>query len=231
MLHHTYYMGLGGAKWWGLKDHLKGIGLPKGKEYLKNQWLPYRLSGFHPHYTVLWIGSNDVDDLDTLTKHVWFTTEDPSQRREKVVNVMNEWFDALTPLIDEFLLELTFRIPGCVIKYIPIFPRPWWSPYAHRFAHSLDKYILLKAGRDYRIRSLPVRRLFSHYKQIPIIKDLRDIVHPGLTEQDDTHLSSWGYQIFVLNMMSPLLHNFHDIREEVQISENMWEEMAGGNGL
>ena len=146
----------------------------------------------------------------------------------KVIEVMNTWFDAITPLIDEFILELNFRIPNCSIKYIPIFPRPWWSPYAHRFAHSLDKYVLLKIGREYRIRALPVRRLFVHYKKVPILKDLRDIVHPGLTEQDDTHLCSWGYQIFVLNVMSPLLHNFHIVRADVEVSNRIWEEIDQG---
>ena len=135
LLRHTQYLGVGGVKWWCLKNNLKGIGLPDHKQHLGNQWLNFRASNFHPHYVCLWVGSNDDDKVDTMTKYVWFSNK-PEDRREKVIDMMNKWFEALTPHIDEFLIELSIRPPGSSIKYIPIFPRPWWSPYTHRFAQS-----------------------------------------------------------------------------------------------
>ena len=77
---------------------------------------------FHPHYVTLLVGSNDVDDLDTYKKHIWFTTIDASERRKRAIKAMNEWIEALTPFIDDFLVELDNRIPGCSVKYVPIFP-------------------------------------------------------------------------------------------------------------
>ena len=220
LMANTRCIGVGGVEWWNVQDHIKGIGLPNNKQHLGNQWLQYRASGFHPHFVTLWLGSNDCDDLDMMTRHAWFSTVDPSARREKVISIMNEWFDNLIPFIHNFLVELNVRIPGCIIKYVPIFPRPWWSAYTHRFASSLDKYLLLCLSQIYRIRQLPVKHIFKYYKRVPIIKDLRDMVQEGLTEADKTHLNQWGYQVFCSSVMSPLLHAWAVAKHEtVSIEE------------
>ena len=95
MLERTYQIGIGGIKWWNLKDQLKGIGLPSSKQHLGNQWLHYLKNGFHPNFTVIWVGSNDVDDLDRATRDAWFSEPDPKKQRPKVMDIMNEWFDLL----------------------------------------------------------------------------------------------------------------------------------------
>ena len=102
----SHCIGIGGVKWWNVQDHIKGIGLPTNKQHLGNQWLQYRALGFHPHFVTLWLGSNDCEDVDMMTRHAWFNTADPTSCRGKVIDIMNEWFDSLTPFIDSFLVEL-----------------------------------------------------------------------------------------------------------------------------
>ncbi len=68
LMANTYQMGVGGVKWWSLSQNLRGEELEDKKKHLGNQWDAFHADDFHPHFVTLWIGSNDCDDLDLVTK-------------------------------------------------------------------------------------------------------------------------------------------------------------------
>ena len=208
LLENSKFLGIGGAKWWTLHNNLDGQELPRGKRHLGNMWEQYQNSMYHPHFVVCLGGGNDTEDLDLFLKHHLATKTSQYDKRLFARSTMTTWYNDLTPEIDQFFEKLQKQVPGCEMKYISIFERPWWGFHARKFAHWLNHYVLGVLGRHYRIKELKVPLLFRYQRRIEHRKMPRDDILPGLLELDDVHLSSWGMRALTTSAMSPLLHKW-----------------------
>ena len=69
-----------------------------------------------------WIGSDNCNDLNTYTHHLWFSITDSKERRKSVKEAMNTWFSELIPMIIKYFHSLQIPYPSAELKYICIFP-------------------------------------------------------------------------------------------------------------
>ena len=208
LLSNSYYMGVGGSKWWNLAKYLNGEDLPENKEYLSDQWLEYHSTKFHPHFVTIVCGGNDADDMNSALLDLWESDISLAEKRVQSGILMKTWYDALTPCINEFFEELMQHIPGCVIRYTPILQRPYWQQRARHFARWLDHYVLAKIGKTFGIKESPVRKLYKLPTLVRPKACFVDDMMPGFLNSDDVHLSTWGNRLFVMCAMMPILHKW-----------------------
>ena len=111
-------------KWHNLEDTLNG-NPPPDKAHLGHLWDKYHSKKFHPHYVILFVGSNDVDNLGTYCNYLRCVNKTQESKQESVAQALDDRYYALVPKIESFLCNLQLHIPGCIIRYIPIVNRPW----------------------------------------------------------------------------------------------------------
>ena len=229
LLGNAYFMGVGGSKWWNLRQLLNGEELPENKQFLGDQWLEFHSRKFHPHFVTIVAGGNDADDMNSALVTLWESNMSLSDKRIEAGRMMKVWYDALTPTIDEFFNELQEHIPGCVLKYTPIMQRPYWTQRARHFARWLDHYVLAKIGKTYGIKELPVRKLYKLQNLCRPAPTYVDDMMPGMLQNDDVHLSYWGNRVFTMCVYLPIIHrwlSYFNMSPALTDPEGFWRNEA-----
>ncbi len=140
---------------------------------------------------------------------------DPCVRRI-ISSALDDWFTQLCDKIDEFLLILHNKAPDAKIRYICIMPHPYWSTYGRDFAARLDGYVLNGISRHYRIRMLQLRCMYRYRLKLPHCSDVHNYVLPGLLDNKGVHIIRWGYSVFVMDVVIPLLHCWFSYLQDLQ---------------
>ena len=138
LLSRSRFVGVGGVKIWELRDQIQGIGLPKHKEHLGNQWGKLLTTKFKPEAITLCIGSNDVDDFELHCRKYRRHMLDPWYYDHLVNRDLQSWYLDLREHIVE-IMELIFdAFAGVPILYLSIMPCPWWGKHSRKLARYID---------------------------------------------------------------------------------------------
>ena len=155
-------MGVGGLTWPKAWPYLGGINLPEHQQHLGDQITDFHISGFHPHFIVIVLGSNDVDDLNTFIMEYWRQHQHETNITSLLLKFMNRWYKEIIQYIEHFFEALLENIPGADIRFIPIIERSYWSNYGITFSGWVNRYILRILGQPYGIKKMEVPRIDLH---------------------------------------------------------------------
>ncbi len=131
VLAHFTFAGVGGVKLINLIDQIGGIGLPKKKAYLGNQWL--KLAKLHkkPAYCVLMVGSNDCKDVHHFTKARARKCVESTTCKSATLKEIAKWFTDLKYHQMKIVEKIRSLFKGIRIYFMPILPRHWWGHYGN----------------------------------------------------------------------------------------------------
>ena len=193
-------MGVGGVKIWELRDQIQGIGLPKHKEHLGNQWGRLLETKFKPEAITSCIGSNDVDDFELHCRKYRRHMLDPWYYDRLVNRDLQAWYLDLREHIVEIMELIVNAFTGVPILYLSILPRPWWGKHSRTLARYIDNYFLKKF--DGMLLRLDLPDVYV-YKREYMTKgyEYRDDVMPGLLDYDRVHLNEKGYHLLTESVL------------------------------
>ena len=196
------FVGVGGSTWGKIVKHVQGEKLTQFQKYLGHQWTPYKASSHKAMFTLLLLGSNDVDQFQDKLDSI---AHGPGKNRVYWLEgkaELNAAYARITSQIDSVIDWLDNELEATTFLYSKILPGDWWSPLARTLARWLDMYVLRELRRSW---GLFVREVWA-WEVFETRFHLMECVMPGMINTDCVHLNCHGNKGLIYAIMRPLLH-------------------------
>ena len=209
-MEHSYFIAVGGLKYWTAENYLNGI-LPNYDKWVKygNQWTFFDDKSVKIDYWICRVGENDCDDVNAH----FVDLKSSNSHDDYVLQTELEsdlWLEALKPHIHNFFGEIKRRDSSPYICYLPIAPRFWWLAETRRFMARLNYYIIARLGKELnvKIKTIPCRSLYKTPIRSLTNELTPDDIMTAYYEYDCVHLNYWGNEVMMHDIALGLVGNW-----------------------
>ena len=134
MLKNVHFAAVGGTKLKNIIDQIGGIGLPRNKQYLGNQWNKMASLKSKPHFAIIACGSNDTDEADRYTRSRYRRGLTDQAFKRETTSTLATWYKDLKVCQENLISKIRSIFEKIRVYFLPILPRYWWGQQGCRMA-------------------------------------------------------------------------------------------------